>query len=68
MVQTLTLSEMTNKQNTSVPPQFLMGFSLSDQQDPWTQHSFRPPQVFFWSVRMRNTAWVPSAWFMKLHY
>lgn len=21
-----------------------------------------------WSVRMRNTAWVPSAWFMKPHY
>lgn len=34
MAQTWALSEMTNKQNTSVPPQFLMGFFLLGQARP----------------------------------
>lgn len=43
--QTWALSEVTNKQNTSVPPQLLMGFLLLGQRDPETQNIVFPSQV-----------------------
>lgn len=64
-VQTWTLSEVTNKQNASVSNGL---FLVRPARSIDSVALFSSPGVYSWSVRMRNIAWVPSAWFMKPRY
>lgn len=58
LVQTWAKSEVTNKQNTSVPPQFLMEFFLLGQWDPESQNIILFSQVLV--MQSEKYAWVPS--------